>query len=109
MIKFFNVCIARSTAPVPVWILGVLYSLSIFFDSQNSLYSFEMNAPPLSVFIFSGSPYKLKFCSRKLRTSLVSADLQIFAVGHLLNLSTAIRIWYSPFSFSLFSFPEKSS
>ena len=36
-IKFFMVCIARSTAPVPVCILGVQYSSSMFFDIQNSM------------------------------------------------------------------------
>ena len=52
IIKFFNVWIARSTTPVPVCNLGVLYSISIFFDLQKSLYSLAMNAPPLSVLIF---------------------------------------------------------
>ena len=108
MSRLFNVCIARSTAPVPVCILGLQYSISIFFNSQTSLYSSEMKAPPLSVFIFSGSPYKLKFCIRKFSTFIVSADLQIFAVGHLLNLSIAIRNWNSLFHFSLFTFPEES-
>ena len=53
-------------------------------------------------------PYKSKFCFKKFSTSLVSADLQIFAVGHSLNLSIAFKIWYSPFKFLLFNFPEKS-
>ena len=110
MIRFFNVCIARSTTPVPVSILGVLYSISMFFPLQNSSYSFVINAPipPLSVFLFSGSPYMLKFCFRKFITSLISDDFQIFAVGLLLNLSMAISIWCSPFKFLLFSSPEKS-
>ena len=64
------------------------------FDSQNYLYSFEITAPPLSAFIFSGSPYKFKFSFRKFKTSLVSADLQSFAVGLSLYLSTAIRSWF---------------
>ena len=108
IIKFFNVWIARSTVPVPVCSLGVLYSILMFFDLQNSLYSFAINAPPLSVLIFSGSPYKLKFGFRKLSTFFVSEDLQIFAVGHLLNLSIAISIWCSPFNFLWFNFPVKS-
>ena len=64
--------------------------------------------PSLSVFILSGNPYKLKFCFRKFNTSLVSDDLQILAFGHLLNLSFAISIGWSPFSFLLVSFTEKS-
>ena len=100
--------IARSTAPVPVCSLGVLYSFPMFRDLQISLYSFEMNSPPLPDLIFSGSPYELKFWFKKFSTSFVSDDLQIFTVGHLLNLSTAISSWYSPFSFLLFSFPKKS-
>ena len=36
-IKIFIVCIARSTAPVPVCILGVQYSISMFFGLQNSV------------------------------------------------------------------------
>ena len=96
------ICIARSTAPVCS--LGVLYSYPIFSDLQNSLYSFDMNSPPLSVLIFSRSPFRLNFWFKKFGTSFVSDNLQILAFGHLLNLSTAITSWYSPFSFLLFIF-----
>ena len=108
IIKIFNVCIALSTTPFPVCTRGVQYSISIFRFLQNSRYSFETNAPPLSDLIFSGIPYKLKLLGRKFVTSLVSAVLHIFTVGHLLNLSTAISICTSPCIFSLCNFPVKS-
>ena len=73
IIKLFRVCIALSTTPVPVCSLGVKYSISILFDLQKSLYSLEINAPPLSVLIFSGSPYKSKV--KKLNTFFVPDDL----------------------------------
>ena len=109
IIKFFSVCNALSTVPfLFLCIRGVQYSNSIFRFLQNSRYSLETNAPPLSDLIFSGIPYKLKLLDRKFMTSFVSADLQIFTVGHLLNLSIAISICTSPFVFLLFSFPVKS-
>ena len=86
------VCIARCTAPVPVCILGVQYSTSIFFDLKTSIISFEMNAPPFSDLIISGIPYELKFCVRKLITSYRSEVLQVFTVALLLSLSIAISI-----------------
>ena len=108
IINFFNFCIARSTTPVPVCSLGVLYSISKLFDLEKSLYSLEKSAPPSSVLIFSGSPYKLKICFEKFNTSFVSDDFrQIFMVGHLLNLSITISIC-SPFSFLRFNFPGKN-
>ena len=107
IVKFFSVCIARSTAPVPVCILGVLYSVSII-SCCKILCILSIQTPPLSVCIFSGNQYRLKFCFKKFSTSLVFDDLQIFAVDHLLNLSIAINIWYSPFNFLLFKLPEKS-
>ena len=105
IINFLRVWIARSTAPLPVCNLDVLYSISIFFDFRKSLYSLATIAPALSVLIFSGSPYRLKFCFKKFNTSFVSDDLQIFTGGHLLNLSIAISTWCSPFSFLWFNFP----
>ena len=98
IIKFFNVFNARTSTPVPVCSLGVLYSISIYFSLQKFLYFLETNAPTLSVLVFSGCPYKLMFCGKKFKTSFVSDDLQIFTVGHLLNLSITISIWCSPFS-----------
>ena len=108
VIKFFNVCIALSTVPLPVCIRGVQYSISIFRFLQNSRYSLEPNAPPVSDINFSGIPFKLKLLNKKFLTSSVSADLQIFTVGHLLNLSIAISICTSPFIFLLCNFPVKS-
>ena len=75
---------------------------------QNSRYSFEIKAPPLSDLIFSGIPYKVKLFDKNCITSFVSEVLQIFTVGHLLNLSTAINICTSPWMFLLCSFPVKS-
>ena len=97
--RFFIVCIALSTVPFPVCILGGQYCISMFRALQNSLYSVEVNAPPLSDLIFPGMPYKLNWFDRKLITSFVSDVLQIFAVGHLLNRSIAINICGSPFRF----------
>ena len=57
-----------------------------------------MNAATLSDLIFSGIPYKLKLLDKKFITSFVSEILQIFTVGHLLNLSIAIKICVSPFN-----------
>ena len=94
-IKFFIVCIALSTVPFPVCIRGGQYCISIFRDLQKFLYSVEMNAPPLSDLIISGTPYRLNWFDRKPMTSLVSDVLQIFAVGHLLNRTIAICIWGS--------------
>ena len=108
IIKFFSVCIALFTVPFPVFIRGVQYSISIFRFLQNFRYSLQTNAPPLSDLIFSGIPYKLKLLDRKFLTSFVSADLQIFTVGILLNLSIAISICASPFIFLLCNFPVKS-
>ena len=45
---------------------------------------------------------------QEFETSFVSAILQIVAVGRLLDRSTAISNWGSPFSFLLCSFPVKS-
>ena len=108
IIKFLIVCIALSTTPFPVCIRGVQYSICMFRLLQNFRYSFDMNAPPLSDLIFSGIPNKLKLLDKKFITSFVSDVLQIFAVGHLLNLSTAIKICVSPFNFLLCNFPVKS-
>ena len=60
MIKFFVVSIAISAAPVPVCILGVQYSIAMFFDLQNLVYSLELIAPPLSELIFSCIPFEFK-------------------------------------------------
>ena len=76
---------ARSTTPL--CIRGALYSISMFRFLQNSRYSFEIKAHPLSDFIFSGIPYKLKLLVNNCITFFVSAVLQIFTFGHLLNLS----------------------
>ena len=110
IIKLFMVCIALSTTPFPVCARGVQYSISIFRFLQNSRYSFETIAPPLSDLTFSGIPYKFKIGDKKFVTSLVSAVLHTFTVGHLLNLSTAIAISIctSPCIFLLCNFPVKS-
>ena len=92
IINFFNVCIALSTTPFPVCARGVQYSISTFRFLQKSRYSFETNAPFLSDLIFSGFPCKIKLLDRKTVTSLISAVLHIYTVGHLQNLSTAISI-----------------
>ena len=102
-IKFFRVCIALSNDPFPVCNRGAQFLISIIRFLQNSLYSFNIKAPSLSDFIFSGVPYKLKLFVRKFVTSFVSAVLQIYAVGLLLNRSTAIKICTSPFFYCVFA------
>ena len=69
---------------------------------------FRNETPTLSDFIFSGIPYKLKLLVRKFFTSFVSEVLQIFTVGQLLNLSTAIRNCTSLCKFLSCIFPVKS-
>ena len=99
IIRFLIVWVALFTTPFPVCIRGVHHSISIFRFLQNCWYTFEINAPVLSDLIFSGILYKLKLVDRKFITSFVSDVLQIFAVGHLLNLSIAISICVSPLKF----------
>ena len=94
-IRFFIVCIARSTTTMTVFLLGVQYSFSMFFDLQNSLYSSELKAPALSSLGFTGIPYGLDCCVKKLMNFFVFDVLQFFTVGHLLNLSTACSNWLS--------------
>ena len=106
--KFYSVCVALSTVPFPVCIRGVQYSISIFRFLQNSRYSFEIKEPPLSDLIFSGIPYRLKLLDRYCITYFVSEVLQIFTVGHLLNLSTTVDICTSPWMFLLCKFLVKS-
>ena len=60
------------------------------------------------IWFLSGSPYRLKLLDRKFLTSLVPAELQIFTVGQLLNLSIAINICTSPCIFLFCNFPVKS-
>ena len=108
IIKHFNVCIDLSTTSFPVCILGSQYSISIIRFLQNCLYSLELNAPPLSDFIFSRIPYKLKRLVWKLITSFISEVVQVFTVGHLLNLSTAFRICTLPRTFLLCKNPVNS-
>ena len=108
LLSNFSDCIELSTTPFPVCILRLQYSISIFRFLQNFLYTLEIIAPPLSDFIFSGIPYKVKILIRKLISSFVSEVLQVSTVGHLLNLSTAISICTSPCKFLLCNFPVKS-
>ena len=81
------------------------FDISVFATSR---YSLETNASLLSDLIFSRFPYRLKLLDKKFVTSLVSAVLQIFTVGYLLNLSIAINICTSPCIFLLCNFPVKS-
>ena len=94
IIRFLSVCIALSTAPFPVCIRGVQYSFSMFRILQNSRYSFDINAPPLSDFIFSAIPYRLNLLVKKFITSFVSLIYKFLRSA--LNLSTAISIFFSP-------------
>ena len=73
IIRFLSVCIALSTALFPVCIRGVEYSISMFRFLQNSRYSFDINALPLSDFFFYGIPYRLKLLVKKFITSFVFA------------------------------------
>ena len=87
-------------------ILGVQHSISMFFNLQNSSFSFEMNGPPLFDLFFSGISYK--FSDNKIFTSFVSEVLQTFTVGRLRSLSTAIS-FFSPFNVWLCNFPVKAT
>ena len=68
MIKFFSVLIARSTTPAPVCSLGGLYSFSTIFSKTLSL---DMQAPPLSDSILSGTHQRLIKLARKWMIRLV--------------------------------------
>ena len=74
-------------------VFGV-YNIQFLYSGYcaDSRYSFEIKALPLSDLIFSVIPYKLKLFDKSCVTSFVFEVLQIFTVGHLLNLSTAISI-----------------
>ena len=90
------------------YVLGVQDSIWIVRFLQNSRYSMETNAPLLSDWIFSVIPYNLKLLDEKFVTSLVSAVLHIFTVGHSLNLFTDISICTSPCMIWVGNFPVKS-
>ena len=60
----------------------VFAEFTIFFSDKGS--------DPLSDLIFSGVPYNLKLLDENCVTLFVSEVLQIFTIGHLLNLSTAL-------------------
>ena len=107
-IKFFSVCIAPSTVPIPVCNRGVQYSISIFRFLQNSRYSFEIKPPLYRIWFFSGISYKLKLLDKNCVTCFVSEVFQIFTLGHLLNRSKVFSICTSPWIFLLCSFPVKT-
>ena len=92
LIRFFNVCIALSTTPFPVCTRGVQYSISIFRFLQILGILWKQTLLFYQIWFFSGILYKLKLLDKMFVTSLLSALLHIFTVGHLLNLSTAISV-----------------
>ena len=98
----------RSTNPVPVCRFAVPYSQIIFCDLQNSLYSFEMKAPPLSDFIRFGTPYTFVYSFNNVMTVWWLVFLHIFATGHRLVLSSAIRIYVLDCKVLLCRLPVKS-
>ena len=59
--RFLKDWMVRATNPVPVCRLAVPYARSKFCDLQNSLYSLERKAPPLSDFIRFGTPYTFRY------------------------------------------------
>ena len=64
IIKLYNVCTDLSTTPFPVSILDVQSSISISSVFAKMFIFFRNNRYPLSDFIFSGIPYKLKLLVR---------------------------------------------
>ena len=62
---FLKVCIALSTVLLPVCNRGVQYSICMFRLLQSPYILSILKAPPISDFIFSGIPYKVKFFVRK--------------------------------------------
>ena len=108
MIKFFSVCIARSTTPVPVCSLRDIILSQIILFVQNSLYSLDMKALPLSDFFFSGPTKRLMKFSRTLITSLASVHLHIRTTGHLLYRSFPIKVLDSSVTCFLCNLPENS-
>ena len=59
--RFFNDWMVRSTNPVLVYRLAVPYMRLIFCVLQNSMFSLEIKAPPLSDFICFGTPYTFMY------------------------------------------------
>ena len=106
IIKFLNVFIERSTAPVPVCNLGGLSSFSMFLLLQNVLCSFDMNALPLSDF-FLGDTVTINEAIKKSYNFFTSVDLHTWTTGHSLYRSMPIWIYGSPFICLSCSFPEK--
>ena len=81
----------------------------IFCVLQNSLYFFEIKAPPLSNFICFGTPYISIYSLRNVITVSWFVFLQILVTGQRLFLSAATRIYGVEGSFLLCKFPVKSS
>ena len=100
--------INRSTKPVPVCKLGVHLIRWIFWPSQNCLNSLILKQLPLSVRITRGVPLSVKYLFKNFRMVRVSVLLQMCAVGHLLKLSIATKIYMSPRVFDLIG-PAKSN
>ena len=83
--------IVLSTWPVPVCKLSVHLMRFIFSPLQNSLNSLLLKQLPLSVWILRGVPLSEHNFVKKFKVVGVSVFLQICAVGHLLNRSTALK------------------
>ena len=80
----------------------------IFSRLQNSLNSILLKQLPLSVRMLRGVPLSDQYLVKKIKTVRESVFLQICAVGHLLNRSTATKINTSPQVFDFIG-PAKSN
>ena len=88
--------IVLSTRPVPVCKFGVHLMRFMFSRLQNSMNSILLKQLPLLVRILRGVPLSEQYFVKNLKTVRESVFLQICTVGHLLNRSTATKIYTSP-------------
>ena len=91
IIRFFNVCIARSTAPVPVCGVGGLFSEALNFTKQYVFFGYERTST-FWLCILRDTLKLMKF-SKTFMTSSVSVGLHIRTTGHLLYGLIPIKIF----------------
>ena len=100
--------IVLSTRPVPVCKFGLHLMRFMFSQLQNSLNSILLNQLPFSVHMLRGVPLSEQYFVKNFKTVRESVFLQICAVGHLLNRSTATKIYTLPRVFDFIG-PAKSN
>ena len=100
--------IVLSTWPVLVCKFGVHLMRFIFSRLQNPLNSLLLKQLPLSVRMRRGVPLSEQYFVKNFKTICESVFLQIWADGHLLNRSTANKMYTLPRVFDFIG-PAKSN